>query len=368
MNILIAQFAHISPSTKIFDKYLRNAFKGQKKIDLVVLGEYVANKFFKEYRTKSTLKRELEANKKYFLGLAKKYKTTIVAPVIEWEKGKIYKSILVASENLACGTGNSPLGLQFRNKNAESATFCHSERSEESQKKLQKRDSSPVAQNDNLRGGAESSLDSVDSVPSKQGANSSIFDEKSGLCSCERENRTKGSLTKRATNLPDLSQKDDEFANLLIYRATRLMNFPHWNEASFFNNTQKAQEPLIFSVGGFKVGVIFGWEAHFDEIMIALRKKGVDILCVPCANTFGSNARWQRLMQTRAFLNSCVVVRVNRTGEFVENERAWEFYGESFIALPDGSLGDMMGEKEGILISEIEKENLEKIKNLWQFR
>ena len=317
MNILIAQFAHISPSTKIFDKYLRNAFKGQKKIDLVVLGEYVANNFFKEYRTKSTLKREFEANKKYFLGLAKKHKTTIVAPVIEWEKGKIYKSILVVSANLACGTGNSPLGLQFRNKNAESATFCHSERSEESQKKLQKRDSSPVAQNDNLRGGAESSVDS---------------------------------------------------ANLLIYRATRLMNFPHWNEASFFNNTQKAQEPLIFSVGGFKVGVIFGWEAHFDEIMIALRKKGVDILCVPCANTFGSNARWQRLMQTRAFLNSCVVVRVNRTGEFVENERAWEFYGESFIALPDGSLGDMMGEKEGILISEIEKENLEKIKNLWQFR
>ena len=56
---------------------------------------------------------------------------------------------------------------------------------------------------------AESTLDSA---PSTQEANSSIFDEKSGLCSCERGNRTKGSLTKRATNLPDLSQKDAEFA------------------------------------------------------------------------------------------------------------------------------------------------------------
>ena len=322
MNILIAQFAHISPSTKIFDKYLRNAFKGQKKIDLVVLGEYVANKFFKEYRTKSTLKREFEANKKYFLGLAKKHKTTIVAPVIEWEKGKIYKSILVASNS-----GNSVLGMQFRTKNAESATFCHSERSEETQKKLQKRDSSPTAQNDNLRGGAESSLDSAPST-----------------------------------------QKDDEFANLLIYRATRLMSFPHWDERAFFSNTQNAQEPLIFSVGGFKVSAIFGWEAHFDEIMTGLRKKGVDILIVPTASAFGSNARWQRLMQTRAFLNSCIIVRANRIGEFVENGNIWDFYGESFIALPDGNLGDMMDEKEGILISEIEKENLENIKNLWQFR
>ena len=66
---------------------------------------------------------------------------------------------------------------------------------------------------------AESRADSVnraknslDSAISKQEVNSSIFDEKSGLCSCERENRTNGSLTKRATNLPDLSQKDAEFA------------------------------------------------------------------------------------------------------------------------------------------------------------
>ena len=61
----------------------------------------------------------------------------------------------------------------------------------------------------------------LDSAPSKQEANSSIFDEKSGLCSCELGNRTKGSLTKRATNLPDLSQKDTEFALI----RPRLFNF-----------------------------------------------------------------------------------------------------------------------------------------------
>ena len=50
-----------------------------------------------------------------------------------------------------------------------------------------------------------------------QNANSSIFDEKSGLRSCERGNRTNGSLTKRTTSLPDLSQKDAEFATHLCF-------------------------------------------------------------------------------------------------------------------------------------------------------
>ena len=258
MNILIAQLAHIAPSTKVFDKYLRSAFKGQKKIDLIVLGDFVANHFFKEYRTKSSIKREFEASKKYFLSLAKKHKSAIVAPIIEWDEGQIFKSILVAESN------------------------------------------------------------------------------------CDSPN---------------------------LYRASRLMDFPHWDERAFFDNeTLPHPKPLIFNIGDFKVSAIFGWEAHFDEIMIALRKKGVDILCVPCANTFGSNMRWQRLMQIRAFLNSCVIIRANRVGEFVENDSVWDFYGESFIALPDGSLGDMMGEKEGILISEIEWENVENIKNLWRFR
>ncbi len=53
--------------------------------------------------------------------------------------------------------------------------------------------------------------------------NSSIVSEKSGLCSCEQGNKTNGLLTKRTTNLPDLSPQD-EFAldsansqNLALY-------------------------------------------------------------------------------------------------------------------------------------------------------
>ncbi len=61
--------------------------------------------------------------------------------------------------------------------------------------------------------------DSTQSVESRndkniKNANSSIVSEKSGLCSCERGNKTSGLLTKRTTNLPDLSPQD-EFATIL---------------------------------------------------------------------------------------------------------------------------------------------------------
>lgn len=266
MNLIIAQFAHIPPNSKIFSAYLEAECKKQK-IDLVVLGEYVANHFFKEYHTKGTLKREFELQKAYFCALSKEFGVAIVAPLIECAEDKIYKSIAI------------------------------------------------------FRAG-----------------------------------------------------------KVRFYRAKWLMDFSHWNEDAFFDNakicndkdsrpkSRSPKEPIIFSVGGFKVSAIFGWETHFDEIFIKLRKKGVDILCVPTASSFGSNARWQRLLQTRAFLNSCFVVRVNRTGRFMESSIAWDFYGESFIALPDGSLGDMMGEKDGILVSEIRHNLLDEIKDSWGFR
>ena len=269
INVALAQFECVNP--KKFSNLL-SVICEKQKIDLLVLGEYVANRFFKEYSDKVALKRECEIMKAYFGKLSVKFGVAIVVPLIECvglgKNQKFYKSI-------------------------------------------------------------------------------AIF----------------------------------EAGKVRFYRATRLMDFPHWNECAFFDNevcgdssgdsrpkSRSPKEPIIFEVGDFKVSAIFGWEAHFDEIFAKIRKKGVDILCVPCANTFGSNARWQRLMQTRSFLNSCFLVRVNRTGSFMESSVVCDFYGESFIALPDGNLGDMMGAKDGILVSEIRKKTLKEMQNLWKFR
>ena len=87
---------------------------------------------------------------------------------------------------------------------------CHSERSEESQKK-NNRESSPTAQNDNFKDFAESSLDSAN--PTNE-TNSSIVDEFLGnsvklKLEASNENRTLSPSRKRADALPKKSPQDE---------------------------------------------------------------------------------------------------------------------------------------------------------------
>ena len=59
----------------------------------------------------------------------------------------------------------------------------------------------------------------IDSVNHTKNPNSSILSEKSGLRSCEQENRTNRPLTKRITSLHDLSLKDEFVKTALIIGA-----------------------------------------------------------------------------------------------------------------------------------------------------
>lgn len=255
MKILVSQFENIKPNSKSFNKYLSSACK-KKDIDMIVLGEYVSSAFFKELKPNyNKLHKDFLALESYFQSLATKYKTTIVAPIIECKNNKIFKSIMIVSE--------------------------------------------------------------------------------------------------KKTN---------------FYHSQRLMQMEHWNECVFFNNDLKAREPFVFKINGLNISVLFGFETHFDELWIKLRKKNVDIVIVPTASTFNSNERWARLLQTRSFLNNCFVVRVNRVGEYIEDNIVWKFYGDSFIALPDGNLGDTLGDKEGIMVSEIKISMLDEAKRDWGFR
>ncbi|RDU65633.1 carbon-nitrogen hydrolase family protein [Helicobacter sp. MIT 14-3879] len=256
MKIIISQFASIN--NEIFSKYISKEFRKQKP-SLIVLGEYVSNLFFKEYKDKTKLQKTFLVQEKYFTQLAKKYLTTIIVPIIECKDKEIFKSIMITNKD-----------------------------------------------------------------------------------------------------------------QVYYYRTQKLMEMEHWNEANFFNNTKvslsKLKEPFIFNIDGLNISVLSGWESHFDEFWIKLKKKNIDIVIVPTANTFNSNARWARMLQTRSFLNNCFVVRVNRIGSYFENNIEWKFYGNSFISLPNGNLGDMLGDKEGILVSQIDKELIDEAKNIWKFK
>ena len=156
----------------------------------------------------------------------------------------------------------------------------------------------------------------------------------------------------------------------LFYTQQKLIGYEHWNEAGFFANpkVKNFKDPFLFRYCGFTIAGLFGFEIHFDELWLKLKKAGVDMVLLPTANTFGSYERWRELCKMRAFLNGCMIVRANRVGKLAIENQEWEFYGDSLIAMPNGEIIDWLGEGEEILSLEIEKEEITKIALEWGFR
>ncbi len=159
-----------------------------------------------------------------------------------------------------------------------------------------------------------------------------------------------------------------------FYTQQFLIDYAHWDEKSFFDNPKTKQDfknvktPYIFEQNGMKIGVMFGFEAHFDILWLKLKNENVDIVLVPSANAFESAWRWEALLSMRALCNGCMVVRVNRTGRVKTQNGELEFYGESFIANPDGEVIEKMNKKDGFACFEIEAYDIQKLAKEWGFR
>ena len=157
--------------------------------------------------------------------------------------------------------------------------------------------------------------------------------------------------------------------SVAIYRQQRLIAYPHWNEQKFFDNPKRAlREGLIFEKEGLKIAIIAGFEVHFDEIWLRLKKAGVDVVLMPCSNTFSSKARWRMLCQMRAFTNSRAIVRANRVGEGYYDEAQWRFYGDSLYVNASGEIEENLSDREGILLLSIDRGQIAQIKQEWGFR
>lgn len=147
-----------------------------------------------------------------------------------------------------------------------------------------------------------------------------------------------------------------------------LMSYSHWNEKAFFKNRQKELKFLTFNHKSFKIGVMAGFETHFDISWKYMRDAKVDAVLVPTASTFESNLRWEKLLSMRAFTNLCYVLRANRIGKTkISNSEIWDFYGDSFAISPSGEISSRLESDEGIIIFELSKKELKDERKLWKF-
>lgn len=158
-------------------------------------------------------------------------------------------------------------------------------------------------------------------------------------------------------------------ASISYYQQQILINYAHWNEEKFFANKQTPlQTPLVFKLNGFKFAILFGFELHFDLFFQKLRQKSIDCLLVPSVSTFESYERWKTLISARAFTNNCYILRANRIGEYKDAELEWKFYGDSLLCSPDGEILNHLGNKEELMIVDMDHAHVIDSRRTWGFK
>ena len=152
------------------------------------------------------------------------------------------------------------------------------------------------------------------------------------------------------------------------YNQQFLINFKHWNEEKFFDNKIEPYKSPIFTLNKIRFTIISGFEAHFDAIWQEAMRKNVDVVLMPTSSTFDSLTRWQELLKMRAFLNSMYILRANRVGNYSDKSTSWKFYGHSKLVNPYGEIDISLGDKEEILLCDIDKNQVLDAKKLWGWK
>ena len=163
------------------------------------------------------------------------------------------------------------------------------------------------------------------------------------------------------------------------YRKMHIPDDPGFYEKFYFTPGDMGFEPIETSVG--KLGVLVCWDQWYPEAARLMAMRGADILFYPTAigwdktdtddeqqRQFGA---WQTIQRAHAVANSVPVVVANRTGfeaSPVDNDPGIQFWGQSFIAGPQGEvLAQASADKEEVLMVELDMARTEKVKRIWPY-
>ncbi len=129
-----------------------------------------------------------------------------------------------------------------------------------------------------------------------------------------------------------------------LYRKTHIPDDPLFYEKFYFTPGDLGFQTIDCRYG--RLGTLICWDQWFPEAARLTALKGAEILFYPTAigwhpsekEEFGAAQResWELMQRSHAIANGCFVVAVNRTGHEGPTDGGIEFWGNSFVAGPDG--------------------------------
>lgn len=108
------------------------------------------------------------------------------------------------------------------------------------------------------------------------------------------------------------------------------------------------------------VGMSVCYDLRFPELYRRLSRAGAEIIVVPSAFTFPTGAaHWEVLLRARAIENQAYVIAPDQIGSSASGGLS---YGHSMIVDPWGVVLARAGDGEGVLLAEIDRDYLERVR------
>ncbi|GAB5517781.1 MAG: carbon-nitrogen hydrolase [Rhodothermales bacterium] len=163
------------------------------------------------------------------------------------------------------------------------------------------------------------------------------------------------------------------------YRKMHIPDDPKYYEKFYFTPGDLGFR--AFATSKASIGVLICWDQWFPEAARATALHGAEILFYPTAigwhpderETHGEaqHAAWHVSQRAHAVANGCFVVSVNRTGFEPTpgtDSEGLQFWGQSFVAAPDGTLLTQASETEtGVLLADLDLGQIDQSRRGWPF-
>lgn len=142
---------------------------------------------------------------------------------------------------------------------------------------------------------------------------------------------------------------DDTGAIVGRQKMVHIAQCPCFYEQDYYTPSDEGFRVFDTRLG--KIGIVVCFDRHYPESIRTEALRGADLIVIPTANTRdepGELFQWE--IRVQAFQNSVYAAMCNRVGS--EGEMC--FSGESLVAGPDGALLALAGQREELLLCDID--------------
>lgn len=167
-----------------------------------------------------------------------------------------------------------------------------------------------------------------------------------------------------------------------VYRKMHIPDDPRYHEKFYFTPGDLGFRAVTTSRG--RIAPLVCWDQWYPEAARLVALQGAEILFYPTAIGWhpeekeelgaAQHAAWETVHRAHAICNGCFVAAANRLGfepepgSPPEERRGIEFWGQSLIVAPDGSVIARAGaEEERILTAELDLAAIETARTGWPF-